>query len=35
VHPVTGEKMQFETPIPPDMEEALEKWRHYAKHKNL
>jgi len=35
VHPVTGEKMQFETPIPPDMEEALEKWRNYAKHKNL
>jgi len=35
VHPVTGEKMKFETPIPPDMEEALEKWRHYAKHKNL
>ena len=35
VHPVTGEKMQFETPIPSDMEEALEKWRHYAKHKNL
>lgn len=35
VHPVTGEKMQFETSIPPDMEEALEKWRHYAKHKNL
>ncbi|MDA0922620.1 MAG: RluA family pseudouridine synthase [Bacteroidetes bacterium] len=35
VHPVTGEKMQFETPIPPDMEKALEKWRHYAKHKNL
>lgn len=35
IHPVTGEKMQFETPLPKDMEEVIEKWRQYAKHKNL
>lgn len=32
VHPKTGEFMRFETPIPEDMEECIEKWRNYAKH---
>ncbi|KAA3621600.1 MAG: RluA family pseudouridine synthase [Flavobacterium sp.] len=32
VHPFSGEKMRFETPIPEDMELCLEKWRNYSKH---
>ena len=35
IHPLTGEKMAFETPLPEDFKSALEKWRHYAQHKNL
>ena len=35
VHPKNGKKMQFEVPLPHDMEEALVKWRLYAKHKKL
>ncbi len=31
-HPVTGELMQFETPLPEDMEQCIEKWRKYSKH---
>ena len=31
-HPRTGEKMFFECPLPPDMAETLEKWRHYVKY---
>lgn len=30
-HPVTGEWMSFETPIPEDMLNCLDKWRRYAK----
>lgn len=30
-HPRTGEKMFFECPLPSDMAEVLEKWRHYVK----
>ncbi len=29
-HPTTGKRMKFETPLPPDMGEAIEKWRKYA-----
>lgn len=29
-HPTTGEQMHFETPIPEDMIQAIEKWRAYA-----
>src|SRR5690554_1111085 len=32
VHPVTNEFMRFEAPIPQDIEECLEKWRHYSQH---
>ena len=34
-HPKTGEWMQFDSTIPADLQEALEKWRHYAQHKQL
>ncbi|MEZ4720745.1 MAG: RluA family pseudouridine synthase [Flavobacteriales bacterium] len=30
-HPSTGEFMMFESPIPDDMTQVLEKWRTYAK----
>ena len=33
VHPVTGKPMSFEAPLPDDMLTALDKWRHYAKHR--
>lgn len=29
-HPVSGKEMDFEAPIPPDMEGLLNKWRKYA-----
>lgn len=32
IHPVNGERMFFETELPADMSELLEKWRHYVKH---
>ena len=32
-HPVTGKPMSFEAPLPNDILTALEKWRHYAKHR--
>ena len=35
IHPDTGKKMQFDTPIPEDFENAIQKWRQYAQHKNL
>jgi 23S rRNA pseudouridine1911/1915/1917 synthase len=35
VHPGTKEKLFFETPLPPDMQQALEKWRHYVRHREL
>ena len=35
IHPSSGEKMLFETPLPDDFKAALEKWRQYAQHKNL
>ena len=35
IHPSTGEKMAFETPLPEDFNSTLEKWRQYAQHKNL
>jgi len=31
VHPVTGEKMRFDSEIPQDMQQCIEKWRNYAK----
>lgn len=32
VHPVSGEYMRFECPIPEDMQACLEKWRNYSQH---
>lgn len=29
-HPVTGKRLSFESPIPPDMEAVLAKWRGYT-----
>jgi len=34
-HPVSGEFLRFETALPEDMEQCLEKWRNYAKHQEL
>lgn len=31
-HPVTGERMQFETDLPTDMVLLIEKWQNYSKH---
>jgi 23S rRNA pseudouridine1911/1915/1917 synthase len=30
VHPTTKEKLFFESPLPKDMEQVIEKWRRYA-----
>lgn len=34
-HPVTGEYMRFDTEIPQDMVECIEKWRNYTKSNTL
>ena len=31
-HPDTGEWLSFTSDIPDDMQQCIEKWRHYAKH---
>ena len=31
-HPETGEFIKFETPIPNDMQQCIEKWKAYSKH---
>ncbi|MEL6717580.1 MAG: RluA family pseudouridine synthase [Bacteroidota bacterium] len=31
-HPVTGERMYFESELPDDMQQCLERWRNYVKH---
>ncbi|OYU79075.1 MAG: RNA pseudouridine synthase [Flavobacterium sp. BFFFF1] len=31
VHPVTGEMMRFDTELPEDMQQVIEKWRNYSK----
>lgn len=31
IHPNTGQRLYFETPIPDDMQAVIEKWRHYSK----
>ena len=35
VHPTTGEMMRFDTEIPADMTEVIEKWRGYAQSKSM
>ena len=32
VHPMTKEKMQFDSELPEDFREVLEKWEHYVKY---
>jgi 23S rRNA pseudouridine1911/1915/1917 synthase len=32
VHPQTGEKMKFESALPEDFKNAIEKWEHYVKY---
>lgn len=32
VHPKTGEELFFESPLPKDMEELIEKWRNYSQY---
>lgn len=34
-HPKTGEFLRFETPLPADMQQCIDKWQHYAKHQAL
>ncbi len=33
IHPKTGKFMEFDSEIPEDMQQAIERWRNYAKHK--
>ena len=33
VHPETKEWVQFESDLPEDFQQGIEKWEHYAKHK--
>ena len=33
VHPISGKSMSFEAPLPKDMLTALDKWRHYSRHR--
>lgn len=34
-HPVSGQWLQFESPLPEDMQQLVEKWRAYSKHLKL
>lgn len=34
-HPATKKEMLFETPLPQDIQEVINKWRDYAKHKDI
>lgn len=34
-HPTTGERMFFDSELPPDFISVVEKWRNYSKHKTL
>ena len=31
IHPTTGEMMRFDTELPKDLEDCIEKWRNYSK----
>ena len=33
-HPVTKERMLFDSSLPADMEELIQKWRRYSQFKN-
>ncbi|QCW99197.1 RluA family pseudouridine synthase [Aggregatimonas sangjinii] len=32
IHPVSGKQMQFDSEIPKDMADCIEKWKEYSKH---
>ncbi|MEQ8240456.1 MAG: RluA family pseudouridine synthase [Cyclobacteriaceae bacterium] len=32
IHPVTGEKVQFDSELPDDFKDAIERWENYVKH---
>jgi len=34
-HPVTGEQMSFDSPIPDDMQQCIDKWRGYTTHTEI
>ena len=34
-HPVSGEFLKFDSEIPDDMVQCIEKWRNYAKHQDI
>ena len=34
VHPTTGEMMRFDTELPQDMQDVIERWRNYSKNHN-
>jgi 23S rRNA pseudouridine1911/1915/1917 synthase len=34
VHPTTGEMVRFDTELPKDMQDVVEKWRNYSKNHN-
>ncbi len=34
IHPLSGQKMRFDSEIPEDMANCIEKWRNYSKHAN-
>lgn len=34
-HPISGERLKFETPIPQNFKELVEKWENYSKNFNL
>ena len=35
VHPRTGEFLKFESPLPDDMSQCIEKWKVYSKHQEI
>ncbi|NER18414.1 RluA family pseudouridine synthase [Spongiivirga citrea] len=34
-HPITGKWLEFNTDIPEDMQKCIDKWRDYAKHRDM
>lgn len=34
-HPKTGETLRFDTDLPEDMQQCIDRWRNYAKHQDL
>jgi 23S rRNA pseudouridine1911/1915/1917 synthase len=34
-HPATGKRVMFESPLPTDMQQAIEKWRGYANNSKI